>query len=316
MEANTFELLGFISEKYPEKFVNNIGDKLRFKMLTTIQALFTDDKADISMSRISGAINGLKSLLINFLPFEEEDPLFPTNLYECMFQLSNPDKCTTTSDQSRVPFRNMLHLIHQHGHIVSDYFFKDYHEWHTTLKKWISQKAYDDKNAGIMAMQTFHASIAKVLEDRKNPEDRKVLLFFMRYFKETLEAATSEPHEIRISIKGFGSMAAACRILLEPKYLCELFDLVMQRTEYSYHTKDSMKRREVLEHLPNYVESLSKIMNQLDEISGIQLQSLESIIVILIKDFHFLSTIHHTLVATSIMETFLNLQKLGEFSKL
>jgi DNA-dependent protein kinase catalytic subunit len=89
----------------------------------------------------------------------------------------------------------------------------------------------------------------------------------------------------------------------------------MQRTEYSYHTKDRLKRREVLEHLPNYVESLSKIMNQLDEISGIQLQSLESIIVILIKDFHYLSTIHHALVATSIMETFMNLQKLGEFNK-
>lgn len=66
-----------------------------------------------------------------------------------------------------------------------------------------------------------------------------------------------------------------------------------------------------MEHLPAFVESLSNIMSQLDDISGIQLISLQNIIIILFKDFHFLSKYHHLHVVRSIVNTFKNIQKLG-----
>lgn len=100
-------------------------------------------------------------------------------------------------------------------------------------------------------------------------------------------------------------------MLLPKNYLTELFDLVMQRTEHSYFTNDRLKRREVLEHLPNYVEALSMILEHINEISGIQLTSLQNIIIILIKDFNYLSRLHHPLVVKSLLGTFKNLQKLG-----
>ena len=106
-------------------------------------------------------------------------------------------------------------------------------------------------------------------------------------------------------------MAGSCKLLLQESYLTDLFDLVMQRTEYSYYSSDRLKKRDVLEHLPNYVESLSMILAHLKEISGIQLASLQNIIIILIKDFHYLSSIHHALVPKSLLETFKNLRKLG-----
>lgn len=86
---------------------------------------------------------------------------------------------------------------------------------------------------------------------------------------------------------------------------------MMQRTEHSYFTKDRKKKRDVLEHLPNYVEALTRILAHIKEISGIQLTSLQNIIIILIKDFHYLSKTHHQLVAKSLLETFKNLQNLG-----
>ena len=315
LQQHIYELLGMLSKKHPNHFERNKAVTLRNKMINTIQTLFKADKL-ISLTLISGAVDGLKSHLINFLPTPEEDPEFSEKLYECMVQLSNPDKLPSNASSNRVAFRNMLMTVHQYGsyHEIPRLLFRDYKMWHKVLLTWISSKLYDDKNAGIQATQTFHAQIANVLEQRRNDDDKRILLFFMKYFEDTLKSPQSQPHEIRIAIRGFGAMAVACKLLLEPKYLSERFDLVMQRIEYSYHTKDRLKRREVLEHLPNYVESLSQIMNQLEEVSGIQLQSLEAIVVILIKDFHYLSTAHQGLVAKSLLEAFSNLEKLGKKS--
>lgn len=314
LQQHMYELLGKLSKNHHDKFVGNKAVELRNRMMNTIQSLFKDDKVLNSMMVISGAIDGLRNHLINFTPSIEEDPNFSTNLYECMVQLSDPDK-HSASTTSRVAFRNMLQLLHQHGHIpyISNFLLRDFKMWHQVLNKWTSSKTYDDKNVGIQATQTFHQQIADEIELRVNYEDKKTVLFFMKYFQDTLESAKSQPHEIRIAIRGFGAMAASCKIHLEPEYLSERFDLVMQRTEYSYHTHDRLKRREVLEHLPYYVESLSKIMNQLSEISGIQLEALEAVFVTLIKDFHYLSTAHHSLVAKSMLEAFANIQKLGKF---
>lgn len=297
LQQHLYELLRMLSMSHPSKFRTDKAAELRNKMLSTIQSLYKDDKA-----------------IVNFTPTLDDDPEFSFKLYECMQQLSDLDKLPNVGN-NRVALRNMLHMLHTYGHLdnIPNFLFRDYKSWHVVLQKWISSKSYDDKNAGVQATQTFHHQVARVLEERRNDDDKRILIFFMKHFQDTLESPESQPHEIRIAIRGFGSMAAACKLLLDSKYLSERFDIVMQRTEYSYHTKDRLKRRDVLEHLPNYVESLSKIMNQLDDISGIQLQALESIVVILIKDFHFLSTAHHLLVATALLEAFLNLQKLGKF---
>lgn len=311
MFSDVYELLGTLSKKYPENLSYLKGVELRNIMVTAIQKLFKDDKATYSMTLVAGAIKGLNSHLVNFSP-KEEDNQFKEKLYECMVQLTDPRKHESLNSQSnRVVFRNMLEIVQNYGHLVSDLLFHDYLKWHIVLLMWLNSKAYEDKNSGFYAIGTFHNEIAANIERRKNESDKPVLMFFMNFFQKTLESPKSEPHEIRIAIRGFGSMAVACKILLEPKYLSDRFDLVMQRTEYSYYTGDKMKRREVLEYLPSFIEALSKIMNQLDAISGIQMHSLQSVLVVLIKDFHFLSTSHHNLVAISLLETFSNLQKSG-----
>ncbi|CAO1438484.1 unnamed protein product [Diamesa serratosioi] len=305
----TFELLGLISKTSPHAF--NINDAFEFRKicLLQIQNLFKDDKAVASLALIAGAVNGLNDHLIAFAPATSEEELCE-EIYECMKFLSNSSKITSETSH-RVAFRNMLYLVAQHGGLVGEKMCRDYLEWHNYLTAWISSSNYEDKKAGIFSMQTFHLEVSKVIEERASEDDKKILLFFMQYFETTLKASKSETHEIRIAIRGFGLMAAPCKLLLPSNYLTDLFDLVMQRTEYSYYTKDRMKRRDVLEHLPNYVESLSQIMNQISEISGIQLTSLQNIIVILIKDFHYLSSAHHNLVIIALLQTFNNLQKLG-----
>lgn len=307
-----FLILGMISKTRPDTFSTEKATEFRNLLMNRILSLFKDDKATIQFTMISGAIEGLTIHLQNFTPTEEEDQKFGENLYESMLWLTDPKKADEIT--RRDAFRKMLELITKFNNIhgIPNLMFRDYKKWQSVFLQWISSGNYDDQNAGVQAMQAFHERVAEVLENRKDSADVAVLQFFLNYFSATLQNQDSQPHEIRIAIRGFGAMAAACKSLKETNYLSQLFDLVMQRTEYSYYTNDRLKRRKVLEHLPSYVESLSKIMNHLDEISGIQLQSLQSVIVVLIKDFYYLPTIYHSIVPISLMETFLNLQKSGE----
>lgn len=309
-----FLILGMISKTHQNAFNSAKANEFRDLLMNRILSLFKDDKATIHLTMISGAIEGLTIHLQNFAPTEEEDQTFGKNLYESMLWLTDPKKAEEFP-HNRDAFRKMLELITKHSNIhgIPDLMFGDYKKWQSVFLKWMSSGNYDDQNAGVQAMQTFHERIAEVLEKRKDTADVAVLQYFLDYFSKTLKDEESQPHEIRIAIRGFGAMAAACKVLKETNYLSKLFDLVMQRTEYSYYTNDRLKRRKVLEHLPSYVQSLSKIMNQLDEISGIQLQSLQNVIVVLIRDFHFLPTVYHSIVPISLMETFLNLQKSGEY---
>lgn len=312
LQQQLFLIIGTISKNNPDKFTPERAAKFRELALKRILATFTDDKATVSFTMLSGAIEGLNMHLQNFTPSPEEDPKFAEKLYESMRWLTDPKKAE--EQDRREAFRKMLDLITKHSSIdgLTELMFQDYKKWQSVFLQWISSANYDDQCAGVQAIQTFHERLAGAMESHNDPADASVLDFFLNYFERTLQSQNSQPHEIRIAIRGFGAMAAACKLLKGADYLSELFNLVMQRTEYSYYTDDRLEKRKVLEHLPSYVESLSKIMNHLNAISGIQLQSLQSVMVVLIKDFHFLPTIYHSVVATSLMETFVNVEKSGE----
>lgn len=259
------------------------------------------------MNVIAGAMNGLKDHLKNYAPSTTDTKVI-ADIYRIMRELSDPEKLNT---RDKAAFRNALSLFAEHGSLVGPLIFKDYSFWDKILKTWTKRENYEDKKVGISATYGFHKIISNQIQERSQSEDKKVLVHFMSGFKECLQSSQSQTHEIRIAIKGIGLMAGPYKVHLPVSYLTELFDLVMERTEYSYHTKDRMKRRDVLEHLPAYVESLSSIISHLSQISGMQLLALQNIIIILIKDFHFLSSSHHYLVAQSLLSTFKNLEKLG-----
>lgn len=309
MFCATFELLGIISKNYKESFQPPVAVKLRDLIVSNIQNLYKDDKAGISLQLIGGAVESLKNHLENFTPTEDSD--FLDKLYECMERLSDVDSNPhLNTEHNRIAFRNMLEIVHLYGHLVGDKFFETHKRWQRVLTKWISSKSYEDRMKGVLAAQTFYVEVGKSLVKRANPADKAILIGFIDFFKNTLSAPESLPHEIRISIRGFGAMAEACKVLIGPAKLIEHFDLIMQRAEHSSFRGDN--RRDNFQNLPNYIESLSEIMNQLAEISNTQAQSLESIIVTLMKDFHFLSSSHHEVTVICLLKTFCNIEKAGD----
>lgn len=208
-------------------------------------------------------------------------------------------------------FLASLNLLADHASIVSEQLFQDNQYWHTILLKWLAKSSWENRKCGIYALNAFHREVSLQIEERNNPaEDTVVLKNFINYFKATMQSSTSQSFEIRIAIQGFGLMAGPCKTLLPPEYLNDLLTLVMQRTEYTA-LEQTTKGSEMLEHYPDFVRALSQIMQHVSELTGIQITSLQNIIIALIKDFYYLSKAHHSLAVNSLLRTFSNLSRLG-----
>lgn len=171
--------------------------------------------------------------------------------------------------------------------------------------------SWEDKKTAIHLLHAFHSEIAKLLARFINESSRNVLNFFIDYFKATLQSSDSKSYEIRIAIRGFGLMAGPCKLLLAPEKIDELLSLVMHRVENAA-TAMSAKNKDELEHFPDYIQALSQIMEHVNELSGIQLTTLQNIMIELIRQFHLLSTAHHLLTVNSLVHTFFNLINLGD----
>ncbi|XP_055614523.1 DNA-dependent protein kinase catalytic subunit-like, partial [Uranotaenia lowii] len=320
-----FELVGLLARDYPEC----VSESRQRLILTTIMAVAEGqllEKNYPSLVSLAGALQGLNYFLVNFAPTTADDGACegssqqPQNqqwrerIYVLIKKLSDWDEAV----KERLAFRNAMLLLERHAPLFSNFLYSEYTYWQTILTtKWIRSNL-EDRKVGIYTLHSFHKEIAQQLVNRaeqssSTEDDRQsrvaVLNYFMKYFRTILLASSSKPFEVRIAIRGFGSMAGPCSRLMSEEFMNEVLLLVMQRTEYVYLVEN--KNSDLLEHLPDFVQALSDIMSHVKELTGVQIVSLQNIIIGLIKDFHYLSSTYHELIVNSLMKTFENLSKLG-----
>lgn len=252
----------------------------------------------------------MNDFLVNFGPSEETKEDFASRLYRC---IKASAKALDVEVQSFTLQRSALNLLTNHCGLFGKLIFDDFYHWHEELvKKWLHMKSFDNRRPAIFLLHAIHREMAVILMNNEDCDrSREILEFLQNYFKRILELSTSQAFEVRLAIVGFGLMAAPCKRLLEPKDLNELFQLVMQRTESAANSLNPSSKDQ-LEHFPDYVEALSRIMEQIDQLSGTQLNVLQNIIVSVIRHFHLLSTAHHEMTINTLMRTFHNLSLLGD----
>lgn len=209
--------------------------------------------------------------------------------------------------------RSALNLLANRCSLFGKQIFVDFFYWHDELvNTWLAMKQFENRRPAIYLLHGIHREISVRLMSSDDCERCvKILNFLQQYFKAILESSKSQPFEVRLAIVGFGLLAAPCKKLLSSDHLNELLRLVMQRTESAANSM-SHNNKDQLEHFPDYVEALSRIMEQIDQLSGIQLNVLQNIIVKVIRNFHLLSTTHHEMTCNTLMRTFHNLSQLGD----
>lgn len=291
---------------YIERDVNYISEKIQEKKNKT-QFLFIFQTSLVSLT---GALSGLNDFLEHFGPSENTKDAFAERLYKCIKMMTMP---VDAAQKTYTVQRSALNLLASRCNLFNKQVFDDFFHWHDLLeKKWLTMTQFENRRPAIYLMHAIHREIAVVLMNNDDSDRcRQILTFLQNYFKQILESSNSHAFEVRLAFVGFGLMAAPCKRLLSADHLNELFRLVMQRTESAANSM-SHNSKEQLEHFPDYVEALSRIMEQIDQLSGIQLNVLQNIIVSVIRHFHLLSTAHHDMTINTLMRTFHNLSQLGD----
>lgn len=259
------------------------------------------------MTALTGAFNGLNDFLKNFEPSEYHKNAFAERVYKCIKPIAIP----SDSAQKSV-HRSALNLLANRCELFGQHIFVDFFYWHDLLvNTWLKMDSFENRRPAIYLLHSMHREISARLMQSDDPDhSRKILLFLQTYFKTTLESSKSQPFEVRLAIVGFGLIAAPCKRLLSPEDLNEILRLVMQRIESAANAVNQ-NDREQLEYFPDYVEALSRIMEQMDQLSSVQLHIVQNIIVTVIRNFHLLSTAHHENTINTLMRTFHNLSQLG-----
>lgn len=256
---------------------------------------------------LTGAFNGLNDFLENFGPSEEHKASFAERVYKCIKPIAKPLEKT-----QKAVHRSALNLLASRCELFGKQVFDDFFYWHDLLvNTWLKMDQFENRRPAIFTLHSMHREIAaRLVKSDDSERCCKILTFLQSYFKTTLVSSKSQPFEVRLAIVGFGLIAAPCKKLLSPEHLNELLCLVMKRTESAVNAVNHSSK-EQLEHFPDYVEALSRIMEQVNQLSGIQLNVLHHIIVSLIRNFHLLSTAHHEMTINTLMRTFHNLSDLG-----
>lgn len=265
--------------------------------------------SQISFASINGAFTGLNHFLVNYAPSPTDEPAVCHRIYVCVKKLSDPP----AGFGKLHVYKASLDLLATHAPIVGVHVFADNRYWHDVLQRWLQNTTNRDYRKTIFqALNAVHSVIAQTCEAVQEDADvatheTETLRFYVGHFKATLLAAASTPADIRVAIRGLGLMAGACHRRLPSANLADLLTLVMQRTESLCPSADGTNAavsRATLEHYPDFVRALSQIMQHVRQLTNVQLNTLQTILVSLMRDFCYLPAMYTRLTVAALLQTF------------
>uniref|UniRef100_A0A182IV99 non-specific serine/threonine protein kinase n=1 Tax=Anopheles atroparvus TaxID=41427 RepID=A0A182IV99_ANOAO len=309
-QQNLYELLGQLAKHFPECVTE--PDLLRDAFLSAAESQLLEENYP-SLVSLAGAIRGLDLFLVHFSPSEHDEEL-RKRLYLLVKKLSICDE----GRSERAVFRNALQLLADHAQLFTVYLYEDHVHWQTVLVgKWIKSTNRDDRQVALSALYAFHGEVARVLShpeiatesERECPRTADVLNQYLAYYRKLLNSASAERWELRIAIRGFGIMAGPCRrVAGSSATLNELLTIVLDRIEGICGRPSA---GDMLEYLPDFMQALSEILTHALELSTVQLISVQTMLIALIRDFYHLPAVHHDLIVNSLLCTLANIGTLG-----
>ncbi|XP_053659458.1 DNA-dependent protein kinase catalytic subunit-like [Anopheles marshallii] len=311
-QQNLYELLGQLAKHFPASVTE--PDRVRDTLMNAAEQQLLEENYP-SLVSLAGAVRGLDYFLVNFAP-SESDREIRQRLYLLIKKLSIWDD----NRAERNVFRNALLVLANHAPLFTLHLYLDHVHWQKLIAgKWIKSTNRDDSQIGISAMYAFHGEIARVLSrpeltadsGRECPSTVDVLNQYVAYYRKLLSSPDADRFEIRIAIRGFGIMAGPCQQLVGSNVsLNELLTIVLQRIEGICERSVSAVG-DMLEFLPDFIQSLSEILTHAKQLTATQLISIQTMTVALVRDFYHLSTVHHELIVKSLVCMLQNIGKLG-----
>lgn len=259
---------------------------------------------EVNYVEIVGAFNGFNAFLECFTPTDVHKEHFAERLYKCIKKMSDPIERKTIH-------RSPLTLLSNRCSLFAPYLLDDFHYWHNLLLTKLMALQLEDRKVAISLLHSLHREIAHQLID-PNADRAKcvaILQYLQKFFEEAIQSYAQ--YKVRLAIVGIGLIAEPCKQLLPAYEVGRLLHSVLQRIESAANAINDMRRSQI-EYLPDYIESVSKIMVHMEQLPGIQLQMIQDFIVAIIRNFNLLSRAEHATTVNTLRRAFDNFARLGD----
>lgn len=279
---------------------------------------------------MGGAVVGLRHLLVHFAPSPTDEPDICRRIYILLqkFCAPYPDGATMQRNVARVSYD----LLAAHAPLFAKHVSADHLFWYTRVLFAFTCHKNAEHHKSLFA--AINAVLGVIAEQCEQPSDGEAAVvadqvfgLYIESFKLTLQNSESKSYEILIAVRGLGLMAGACKQRRPSVNLVDILSLLMRRTESLCPTPDLAVEsvgaaiatdiaqpgfsRAALEHYPDFVRALSQIMKHVHQLTGMQLHSLQTILVSLMSDFCYLPVSYHEQTVVALLQTFAELGHVG-----
>ncbi|XP_041364232.1 DNA-dependent protein kinase catalytic subunit-like [Gigantopelta aegis] len=307
VKGNIMNLLGVLSEVYPEKMLV-YSDRLVSLYASALKAEMSSKTREPQLPIIAGCLEGLTCYLVNFTQSAEEGSKYAYEIFRFARMAIDPG---ITYTRYAVPAAG-LRLFSRHADQFSEYLVDDYQGMYEKLQNWSHHHNRDLMHLGVSALESFLQQVAKMLVSRANEGQKEgaVFKFFVKQFREIMNDHQASVKQISFAIKGYGLLAAPCKTFMTPSDVHYMLSEMINKSEQHFlrQSQDLMDR---LYELPSYLNALAHIIKQVDEVSDTYAMSLEHLLVLLFENVPHVHGRMHFTCQKSIIHVLLTLMTKG-----
>ncbi|XP_035828316.1 DNA-dependent protein kinase catalytic subunit [Aplysia californica] len=282
VKANIYYLLGVIAEVFPE-LMTPYSDRLVGLYTSSLRMEMTSKTKKPELAIISGCLEGLTAFMLNFTHSAEEGSKYSYEIFKYMRMAIDPNIEHTRYDMPKAG----LKLLTRHAGQFQQYLMDDYQNLFDKLLKWSRHHNREILHAGAAALESFVKEICDALVQRaqEGQTEGSVFKFLLIQFRTIMNAKNSTDKHVSLAIKGYGQLAAPCRMFLSEADTQFMLNEMISKCEHQFFSQVE-ELDEKLISIPSYLTALSHIIRQVDSVSAPYAVVLERLIILLMENFH------------------------------
>ncbi|XP_071960307.1 DNA-dependent protein kinase catalytic subunit-like [Antedon mediterranea] len=311
VKQHLYVILGIFAEFYPELMIS-LSEKLLQVYLKTLKDQMTSKNKKPETTTIAGCLVGLTHYLTSFTQSCEEESEHTAVIYRYASMAIDP---TVTLVRYNIP-KAGLQLFTKHAPQFNDYLYRDHMVIYQKIYDWTKHKNRDMSKAGYRCLDSFLKVLADMLVEKAKKSDsegRAIFKWFIQQFRSIIDNPSSDSMDLATAVRGYGFFAAPCKLFLSKEDVQFMFSEMIQRSEQIYLQQDVSEEK--VSHLPNFLEALASIIEQLDQLSDSFLLSLENLCSVMINNYPQVPTFQQFLCTNAILNVFITLAPKGSTLK-
>jgi DNA-dependent protein kinase catalytic subunit len=244
---------------------------------------------------IEGAFKGLAGILVHFpQPIDASIPEGQRYGEQiCSYVLTTIDPKNLVEMSRYAAPRAALQLLARHAEQFQSALGSKHKLVYGHLTEACNHKNGDIRTDGFAALESFLKEVSNFIvashQDGKTAAANETFKFLFVSYKKNLEVQGGSSRNMSVSIRGFGYLAEACRLLASEKDLANMLEMIAQPCNQLY-ASSSGDTEESLANLPSYITAVSNILRQMTTIDPQFVDVLERLMIILIAKFPSMHT--------------------------